>query len=375
MQDITETKITIQTDPEIINETKPEHKIKTKSRNKKIDNNGLVLYDNNLKFIHFNKGVTQTDYNIFFSMITQFRETNDLSIFINYEQLQTLIVADDFTYDDVFEYVKKATEKIIHCVLRVENERVIQYFPMFEKIEIPKNVPKHQPYIKAKISSAFSEFIHNLRYGFNLVELYAFCNLKSRYSQTLFYLLKQSDNVGKVSLTWERFVEIMDFPEHFPMRDVDKIVLKPAVQELSNITSKNDSSKYIFKNLSYKKLKTKGEGNKITGIEFYFDVNADLVQQNNTTIVEGKIIPEIKTQTISQIVSNLQHYVGQVLQIKDGLLSVITKIYQGLGNTDGDIYPKYGIKVEQQTVNENKKIITFYESKTSFENWYNQYKI
>lgn len=62
----------------------------------------------------------------------------------------------------------------------------------------------------------------------------------------------------KMSWSIEEFRRLLDIPESYPMREIDKRVLTPIETELSP----------IFKGLSINKEKKRGE--KVTAIEFTF---------------------------------------------------------------------------------------------------------
>ncbi|WP_141070205.1 replication initiation protein, partial [Campylobacter fetus] len=54
----------------------------------------------------------------------------------------------------------------------------------------------------------------------------------SRYTQTLYRLLKQFRHTGKLWLEWSHFIEIMDIPSSYDMGSIERQILKPAIKEL-----------------------------------------------------------------------------------------------------------------------------------------------
>ena len=119
-----------------------------------------------------------------------------------------------------------------------------------------------------KISPYFSYLIDRLNANFTRFELTEFLEIRGQYSKTLYRLLKQFRNTGKMitfNNRWDDFCEIMGIPKDYLPHHIDQRVLKPAIKELS---SKKDNP--IFKNLTYKKIKDFRQKGKIVGIEFYF---------------------------------------------------------------------------------------------------------
>ncbi|CUU91037.1 putative RepE [Campylobacter hyointestinalis subsp. hyointestinalis] len=86
-------------------------------------------------------------------------------------------------------------------------------------------------------------------------ELIEFSNLTSKYTQTLYRILKQFRSTGTVTIfenDWDKFVEIMDIPKGYAMSDIDKRILTPAIKELSEKTLFS-TDRVIFENLKYEK--------------------------------------------------------------------------------------------------------------------------
>lgn len=117
------------------------------------------------------------------------------------------------------------------------------------------------------VEEEFAYILNKLVTNFTSFELEEFLALKSKYSKTLYRILKQYKNTGKCLIytkDWKNFCEIMNIPEKFSMSRIDIKILNPAIIELSP----------IFKGLRCEKIKEKGSrgrGGTVIGIEFYFD--------------------------------------------------------------------------------------------------------
>ncbi|NCA41766.1 RepB family plasmid replication initiator protein, partial [Streptococcus equi] len=84
--------------------------------------------------------------------------------------------------------------------------------------------------------------------------------LKSTYAKNMFRILKQYKHTGYVKMNLDDFKNRLDVPKTYQMNDITKRVLKPIVNELSQ----------IFNNLHINKIKAK-KGRKIEWLEFTFD--------------------------------------------------------------------------------------------------------
>ncbi|WP_158656931.1 replication initiation protein [Helicobacter bizzozeronii] len=110
----------------------------------------------------------------------------------------------------------------------------------------------------------FGYLLNFLNANFTSFELLEFQNINGKYAKTLYRFLKQWKSTGvPPKMEWGKFRELMGISNNIKLlRVLKRDILKPAIQELNKLPH--------FKNLCYEKLKTKGMGNRITHIQFYF---------------------------------------------------------------------------------------------------------
>ncbi|BEG57228.1 hypothetical protein NHP21005_09160 [Helicobacter sp. NHP21005] len=110
----------------------------------------------------------------------------------------------------------------------------------------------------------FGYLLNYLHGNFTSFELLEFQNISGKYAKTLYRLLKQWKSTGvPPKMEWREFRELMGISDNIKLlRVLERDILKPATQELHKLSH--------FENLCYEKLKTKGMGNRITHIQFYF---------------------------------------------------------------------------------------------------------
>ncbi|WP_162982769.1 replication initiation protein, partial [Helicobacter vulpis] len=109
----------------------------------------------------------------------------------------------------------------------------------------------------------FGYLLNYLHGNFTSFELFEFQNISGKYAKTLYRLLKQWKSTGlPPKMEWAKFRELMGISTDYQMGELEAQILKPATQELHKLPH--------FENLCYEKLKTKGMGNRITHIQFYF---------------------------------------------------------------------------------------------------------
>ncbi|CRF46066.1 replication protein A [Helicobacter heilmannii] len=119
--------------------------------------------------------------------------------------------------------------------------------------------------IEIQVNTPYFGYLLNfLNANFTSFELLEFQNISGKYAKTLYRLLKQWKSTGvPPRVEWEEFRELMGISENVKLLEViERDMLKPAIKELSKIAP--------FESLCHEKFKTKGQGNRITHIQFYF---------------------------------------------------------------------------------------------------------
>lgn len=231
--------------------------------------NEVVKYDNDLETLIF-KGFTKVESDIFFALLYKLKNQQSKIIELSFAELKRLI---DFNQNSeaVRANIVTLAEKLAKSVIKYDNKEreTIQIFTLFSVLEIPK---KGDLYLKAQINEPFLYLINNLKSNFTMWELAEYSNLSSKYTQTIYRLLKQFRSTGFFIMDWNEFREKLDIPKSYQTNNIEQRVLKPSIEELTERSL--FFTEPLFKNLSYTKHKTKGKGNKITHISFKFDIES-----------------------------------------------------------------------------------------------------
>ncbi|PSM51222.1 replication initiation protein, partial [Campylobacter blaseri] len=226
----------------------------------------LVKYDNELNMIAF-KAMTQVENNVFFALLHKLRDKGTKEVVLDFTELKRLIGFESQSNEYIIKSIQGIAKKIAQSVVRYETDEVIKFFTLFQVLEVPKH---NEAYIRAKISETFAYLINDLKQAFTVFEIAEFSALSSRYTQTLYRLLKQFRSTGYLKLEWSRFIDLMDIPHSYEMRDINKQILKPALKELGENQTLFNATNPIFKNLKMNKIRGRGRGRPVTDIEFTF---------------------------------------------------------------------------------------------------------
>lgn len=286
--------------------------------------NEVVKYDNDLNLVAF-KNFSKIENDVFFALIWKLRDQGNKEIRLDFAELRSLIDLRNMTNKEISEAITNIGDKISRSVIRYETETEIQFFTVFQVLAVPKNTDDF--YIRAKINEPFLYILNDFKAGnFTIWELIEFGNLSSKYTQTLYRLLKQFRGKGALFLEWNKFIDLLDIPKSYKMSDIDKRVLKPAIKELSEKTLFSDD-RVIFNNLRYEKIRGRGRGRPIKNINFYFQAeNTD----NKKQISEKKQKAKLKAENEKTEFSN--QFYGKKISI-DGTTFLIYKIYKNKDET------------------------------------------
>lgn len=229
--------------------------------------NNLVVYSNDFNFMPL-PTLTELEMNLFINIICNIKENREFKC--SFEDFYNKINTDNkrtYSKKETLTYFEKLAEKLLRYTIKFSvKDRFYSLFVCFERIDLIKE--QNNDYtLTIKAQEDFFNLVNNKQLGFTQFELCEFMSITGKYAKSLYRLLKQFRNTGKVicfTQDWQKFCELMQIPETYKSQsDIDKIILNPAIKELS---------KY-FKNLTFKKIKdknSKGRGGKVIGIEFYF---------------------------------------------------------------------------------------------------------
>ena len=214
-----------------------------------------VVYKNDMNLVPLRK-FNNTEVNLFFTLCNKLKDKGNLTVNVPFEELKEL--SNYYSHDKklFIQDLEKFYDKVFSLTYREETENVIRKFILFTKVEIYKD----KEYVAIGVNPDLEHIINSLTSNFTKFELKEMTHLKSTYSKHMFRILKQYKHTGYVKMNLDDFKNRLDVPKTYQMNDITKRVLKPIVNELSQ----------IFNNLHINKIKAK-KGRKIEWLEFTFD--------------------------------------------------------------------------------------------------------
>lgn len=358
----------------------------------------IVKYHNDFNKIKL-PNFTAQEQNMLMGIICKIKElTTDESIKLTPQELLEFST-DNLTNKALGDMLYVLREKFFKAdftiLVKHETEDLVglETINLFEKFTLwyPKDDKDftHLDYVELKLNPQFKYLIDDLTKHFLSFELKEFMGLSSKYSKTLYRLLKQFRKTGKCTIyanKWDEFRYFMDIPESYLPHHIDQRILKPAIQELSAERNLFNNKRPIFENLTYKKIKDpkgRGRGGKVIGIEFYFTKQ----EKNNEISEQIKDLQSLKKQIEPQEPKKqaqkprINPLTGKNINWYDEyILRNIRAKNELLGGYDSckimaisQVGSKYRASIKNQ---ENEKI--FYKDfndETHFKNWFKNVQI
>ena len=224
-----------------------------------------IAYKNDLNAINLN-GLSETQMNIFFTLLERLQYSQDNTIKIELNELYELAQIPLST-----EFRKSILER-----LKVLQNYTFMYDPSPTKtaqlVILPYlEIDSEQKIIKAEVMPQFKERYLTSDFGkgkWTRYDLMEFVYLPSTYTKTIYRFLKQWRTQGKWEISYNDFKDILGIPNSYKACDIDKQIIKPSIQILSEIThTLFDTERTPFENLKCEKIKN---GRKIETLLFTF---------------------------------------------------------------------------------------------------------
>lgn len=251
--------------------------------------NEVVKFHNDLNTVAMRRW-SKEEMNFFFSIIAKAREQESKKLVFQSQELKELTkFAGDYNdrWNDIMDKVTNKVAQLIYTERTTKKKVVMTLFSRFE-------VDFEEQTVTVQVSENFQYILNQIQANFTSFELEEFTEIRSTYAKTMYRLLKQWRIQGRKVYSVQEFRDYLDIPKSFKAGMVAKRVLDPIKKELSP----------YFKNLNITPLKSKSQGNPITGYEFtwqaeltgewkdFNDLNLKKKQKGQPKTIRSETVPE-----------------------------------------------------------------------------------
>ena len=213
-----------------------------------------VRYKNELNLVPM-RNFDSVEMNLFFSICAKMKDKSLSKVQFTFEDLRELSAYKPTSIKRFSDDLEAVYNKMLQLTYRTEEAGIREKFVLFTGYRIDEN----NQTVDISVNSELAYIVNELSSEFTKFELQEFTGIRSSYAKTMYRLLKQYRSTGFYIVKIEDFREILSIPNSYQMSDIDKQVLKPIKNELSE----------FFDPLKIKKIKAR-KGNRIAMIEFRF---------------------------------------------------------------------------------------------------------
>lgn len=216
----------------------------------------IVKYHNDMNEITFQR-FGQVDFDFFMVLCSKMRDSKDNEIVIPFSKFKELSGYSYKTSEDRFiNDVMSMNYKQLMSTGIIRDGRKIEQFVLFTQFVIDPN----DKTITASVNPKYKYFLNDLTKNFTKFELKEFVGLESKYSKTLYRLLKQFRTTGIYLTTIEEFKKHMAVPNNYKNKKIMQKIVEPSLKAL----------KPYFKNLDCEVLYKPERGRPVKGYKFTF---------------------------------------------------------------------------------------------------------
>lgn len=252
---------------------------------------------NNLKFT----GFTATDFNFLMLLCSKMRDKDTTEMTISFEELR---LKTEYTQHPIKQFVsdlERMNDKLMKITCKLKTETRIIMFVLFPTFDINLENQTLTVCVNEKFKFILNELIKN----FTRFDLNEFVKLDSKYSKSLYRLLKQFKSTGKLQISLEDFRRRMDILASYTNKDVMSKVINPSLKELQD----------YFTNLDCTVQYANKRGKPVTGYLFTFQPEErvqpapqPVVQQQKKPVTKKTSKPQEKKKSTNKFCNFEQHH-------------------------------------------------------------------
>lgn len=219
--------------------------------------NEIVKYDNYLNKLYF-KGFKAVEFDLFMTLCSKLKNEGTSNIVLSFSELKRISGDTKHSNKDFVDSLKNMNEKLMKVTCSLElDDKIIMFvlFPTFE-IDLKKQV------LIVAVNEKFQFILNELVKNFTRFDLTEFVQLDSKYSKTLYRLLKQFKYTGTYRIALNELREKMDCPIGHANKQFIQKILNPAIDELRE--------KKCFESLMCSIQYAHTRGNPVEGFIFSF---------------------------------------------------------------------------------------------------------
>lgn len=243
--------------------------------------NEVVKYDNTLNTLQF-KDFTAMDYNVLMCLCHKLRDKGGEKLTLSFSELKQLTEFGNHSNESFSFVLERMIDKLIKVSASSITGDIKSFFVLFPTFTIDEK----KKTLTVRVNKDFTFILNQLTDNFTRFELKEFAELDSKYSKTLYRMLKQYRYNGWWKPTVEEFKQVMDIPESYSNKIIMRDIIKPIVETL----------KEKFKDLKCEPIKAAKRGAPVERYYFTFQAEKQIPGQQTIADYPGVLPGEEKAK-------------------------------------------------------------------------------
>lgn len=202
-----------------------------------------ITYDSSMNKLSFGK-FKEKELDLFFSICYKMKNKGTNDIKLSFQELKELSQYQNRNLERFIKDLENTYSKLIDIKIRIEKDNIIDNFVLFTRYRIDKNNKD----ISIRVNDEYLYILNDIT-NYTKFDLMEFIELKSIYSKNMFKILKQyesnNQNEKWFEIKLDKLKELLNIPKSYQMCNIDKMVLRPIIEQL----------KPIFTGLKIEKIK------------------------------------------------------------------------------------------------------------------------
>lgn len=227
--------------------------------------NEIVKFDNYMNKISF-KRFKAVEFDLLMTLCGKLRDKDTNIITFSFSELKKLSGDTKHSNKDYINSLKSMNRKLMEIICEIEMDGKIIMFVLFPTFEIDSI----NQTLTVCVNERFKFILNEITKNFTRFDLKEFIKLESKYSKTLYRLLKQYKTTGRYEVGIDDFKEKMDSPKTYTNKQFMQNIVNPALEELK--------SKNCFQNLVCTVKYAQKRGKPVVGYLFTFELEKPVQQ-------------------------------------------------------------------------------------------------
>lgn len=241
-------------------------------------NKDLVFYKNKLNEYSFDGKLSENEQVILFKILREAKNRKSNILELSYKQFKDEldILTRRISLSDFEAILMKLLDLNTKLIKETSDDNMLVGFNFFTSMVVSRK----NDLIRASLTNESMLIFNNIKApGFTFWELSNFSKIKGKYNRIIYRYLKTFASTGIWRIKYIYFKELLNLPNSYRSRDIDKQILSKAIEELQ----------IYFKNLNVVKEKDP-KSNRITYLIFTF-------KKSPITKEQKKVFNEFKNLT------------------------------------------------------------------------------